>query len=530
MDIQQNALCLTQRINLRVWGMGWIACLAMITSANGQWQGSPQGGPTPVPLYEEPSLNTVYSPNGPQSAFGGVPANQAGFGGQGMSLPSRNGMQQPGELQRVQFSQPVGNYGNLELYGSPNDPSQGVGGNFRATPSTWAHFRDLQVGVYTNENQTVIAGGSTMEFYVKDTFGVAGRVLFGGTNNDNIEDEYHFSGDLYGGTTVFGPHWFKAGVLYDVQRNFAKTGPTFGALLFTDHKHPISVDFAYGIGYGDPVLNSATSTVTDVADDDAQLRAGTYLTPNLQCGFSGNWVNFGNDRYEDYNGYGGFVNLNLGTLNINVDMTYGDDRTRGFVNLAYTFGGRRERPRNDCGQPLLVEHPRDWISKPIMRDVSLQLQTQGVTIPPPPAPGFAITQVACNLVLPTRVAAGGDTNLNLIIDAGETFELDVILTNGSTEVANGVALASTASTVIGPASSVGDFGTIQSTVQPGTSVSTDSITDIEVLVNPLATNGDLIFVQFSVDSNGQSRRFQCGPFIVGQTPFTGVPVAATPLN
>ena len=145
------------------------------------------------------------------------------------------------------------------------------------------------MGVYTNSQQTVINGGSTLEFYVNNRWGVAGRVLLGGANNRqaNLSDQFHFTGDLYAGTTSLGEHWLKGGVLYDVQDNFSKVGPVFGALLFADHKHPISLDVAYGIGYGDPVINRVQSTILRIADDDTQFRAGTYITPNLRVGFSG---------------------------------------------------------------------------------------------------------------------------------------------------------------------------------------------------------------------------------------------------
>ncbi|MCA9069115.1 MAG: hypothetical protein KDA84_09345 [Planctomycetaceae bacterium] len=502
---------------LRVWGLCGVACFAMVSTAFGQIFGPTNGRPTPEPIYGEPTTEPVYSPHGVQSAFA---QRQAGLGptafDSNMELPNANGIQEPGALQQVNFSQALGDYGNVRMYGSPTADG-GFGAQYRAVPSTWGHVRDLQVGVYTNEEQTVVNGGFTMEVYTNDRFGIGTRVLAGGSNYINQKDEYHFSGDLYAGTTLLENHWLKFGWFYDVQDNFHKLGPAFGALLWADHKHPISLDIAYGIGYGDPVrdvVNLSNVTLLRVADDDTQVRAGTYVTPNLQVGFSGNWLNWADGRFEDYNGYGGFVAWNYGDLAVNVDLTHGDDKTRGFVNVAYTFGGRRPRLKNAYGEPIVVEHPRDWITKPVMRDVSLQVQQQQVDF-------FPITNVFCRLVLPTRVPSGGDSNGNGVIDAGEIFELDVILANNSDVQATGVALAVTPSTITGPAVQIGDFGTVQSVVNPGESVSTDSISDICIQINSNANVGDQIFVQFSVDANGETRRFQCGPFIVGQTAFTG---------
>jgi hypothetical protein len=452
---------------------------------------------------------------------------------QGMQMSQANGMAEPGEMQNLNFNQALGDYGNVQMYGAPaGDP--GFGASFRANPATWGHIRDLQVGVYTNEEQTVITGGSTFEFYVNDLDGFAGRVLLGGANTDKSTDEFHFTGDLYAGSTRLGDHWFKGGVLYDVQDNFHKVGPAFGALLFAEHKHPISIDLAYGIGYGDPVINRLNSTILTVADDDTQLRAGTYITPNLQAGFSGNWLNWADNRFTDYNGYGGFVNLNLGTLNINVDVTSGSDHTRGFVNVAYTFGGRRERSLNNSGCPILVEHPRDWLGKPVMRDVSLQLQrVQVANLPPLPAPpappappvGSAgvgnVTQVNFRF----GVGSGGADG---IIDTGETFNIDVQLVNGSNAVATQVLAGNVASTsnlaiVVGGAGVVG-----VGSLFPGQQTNLNLPVFSNIFVSGNAQPGDQFFIDFEVAADGVPRRFRV-PVTIGTSSIGGGFTATIPL-
>lgn len=382
MGLKHQSSLETEGTHLWFWGICVVTCLAAVSTAKAQVY-APMPGGMPGSLYADPNTASLYAPQGPQATFGQGGGYDSGMMGQDMGLYSQNGMVQPGEMQNLNYSQSLGDYGSMPMYGDPNGDG-GVGGNYRDNPATWAHIRDLQMGVYTNEEQTVINGGSTFEFFVDDNFGFGGRTLLGGANNsrDDINDEFHFSGDLYIGTTRLDQHWIKGGVIYDLQDDFHKVGPAIGFLMFADRRHPISLDFAYGIGYGDPIIDRVTRSLTTVADDDAQLRAGTYITPNLQAGFSGNWVNFAEGQLQDYNGYGGFINLNLGTVCIIVDYTTGDHRDRGFVNVAYTFGGRRSRAADGCDLAF-VEHPRDWLGKPIMRDVSLQLQTLRNAILPP---------------------------------------------------------------------------------------------------------------------------------------------------
>ena len=523
MDFRRQSSRRHEGTFLRVWGICWTACLAWAQVASGQSYAPMMPGMMPAPVYADPNTASVYSPAGPQTAFGPAGAPYApGFGNQDIELLSANGVAEPGELQNVNYSQSLGEYGDVQMYGAPAG-APGFGANYRARPATWAHVRDLQIGVYTNEEQTVINGGSTFEFYVDDNYGIGGRVLIGGANNDRYTDEYHFSGDLYAGTTRLGEHWLKGGVIYDVQDNFHKVGPAVGMLLFSDRKHPVSVDFAYGIGYGDPIINRLNSTIIRVADDDAQLRAGTYITPNLQLGFSGQWVNWADGRFEDYNGYGGFVNLNLGTLGINVDVTHGDERTRGFVNIAYTFGGRRERIKNDHGYPIHVEHPRDWLGKPVMRDVALQTQRQQVAnlppLPVPPGPSPlppVITPLVGNLTEVNFRIGAGSGGLDGILSAGETFTIDVQLVNGTAVASNQIAVGNVTSTsnlgaVVGGANVV-PVGTIL----PGQQTNINLPVGGTILVAANAQPGDQFFVDFDVTADGQTRRFRV-PITIGSS-------------
>ena len=73
-----------------------------------------------APVYGEPDTSTLYAPGGPQSAFG-PPANAyyPGATNPNMALPQANGIAQPGELQSLNYSQGLGNLGNMQLNGSP---------------------------------------------------------------------------------------------------------------------------------------------------------------------------------------------------------------------------------------------------------------------------------------------------------------------------------------------------------------------------------------------------------------------------
>jgi hypothetical protein len=519
MDFRRQSSLRNEATLLRAWGICWAVCLAAASTVSAQMFAPMTPGAASGSIYGDPNMSSVYSPAGPQTAFGsGQPGYGPGWMDQDLQMIHANGMSEPGQLQNVNFAQPLGDYGDMQMYGAPAG-QPGFGAQYRARPATWAHVRDLQIGVYTNEEQTVINGGSTFEFYVDDRYGLGGRVLLGGANNDRYTDEFHFSGDLYAGTTRFGEHWIKGGVIYDIQDNFHKVGPALGMLLFSDRKHPISVDFAYGIGYGDPIINRVNSTIITVADDDVQLRAGTYVTPNLQLGFSGNWLNWADGRFEDYNAYGGFFNLNLGTLNLNVDVNHGDDRTRGFVNIAYTFGGRRERLKNDAGYCVHVEHPRDWLGKPVMRDVSLQTQRVRVdTLPPLPGPPGPAPPVLTTLVgnltqVNFRIGAGSG-GLDGIIDANETFEIDVQLVNGSGATSNQILSGNVAST-----SNLGFVFGGQNVVSvgsllPGQQVNINLPDFGTILVPGGAQVGDQFFIDFDVSADGQTRRFRV-PITIG---------------
>jgi hypothetical protein len=200
-----------------------------------------------------------------------------------------------------------------------------------------------------------------------------------------------------------------------------------------------------------------------------------------------------------------------------------------------------------------VEHPRDWLGKPVMRDTSLQIQTlQNAVLPGiPGAPGVPgvpggpgpgtpggppgtgngvgnLTQVN------VAIANAGLNNPNGIIDPNESFTIVVQLVNGSTLSATGVTASNVTVTsnlalVIGGGQTV-NVGTLlagqTTTVQlPGSGGLGGAIS---VLNN--APVGTIFFVDFDVTANGVTRRYRTGPIVVGTTGVPGPFIPATPLN
>jgi hypothetical protein len=225
----------------------------------------------------------------------------------------------------------------------------------------------LQAAVYSNPEQTVVNAGTTFTLFTNDRWGIGGRALLGAVIDDDLQDEVHFSGDAFAGIRLPGEIWLKGGFLYDTQDNFYKYGPTFGAVLLADAKHPITVDFAYGMGQGDPRLNQSRTGLLAVADDDVQLRVGTYLSPSVQVGLSGNWARWDNPVFKDDSGIGGFARLNIADLVLTVDVTDGDLGTRGFVNVAYVFGRPHQKSWQQPDPCGFVDRPQDWLTRPIAR-------------------------------------------------------------------------------------------------------------------------------------------------------------------
>jgi hypothetical protein len=484
---------------------------------------------------------TMASPNGvfgaPQTAFGPDSFDP------GHELLPIQGDQEQGALRQVQYSQSLGEYGSMSVYGAPDGDNPEAGLAFTSSPSSWLYVRDLQAAVYSNPEQTVVNGGTTFTLYASDCIAVGGRALLGRTVDDDLDDEMHFSGDAFGGFRLPGELWIKGGFLYDMQDDFYKYGPTFGAVLMADANHPITVDFAYGMGQGDIRANKFNTGVVGIADDDVQLRVGTYVSRMLQVGLSGQWARWDNAFFEDDEGIGGFIRMSVADLDITVDVTSGDIGTRGFCNIAYVFGGPNRRSWRDGDACAYVDRPQDWLTRPVMRDSSLRIQERlGVSVPggnggnggngqPPGPPGPAslvgnVTQVAYRI----QVDPGADQINPGVVDPGDGFSLLVTLGNGSQAAATNVSITNITTTAAfvtfnSPPNEVIPYPNLPG----GGSQATNLVPSTPLGIDPTATQGSTFAIDFDVAATGQVRRFRA--IVTLGTSGNATPaVSAIPLN
>ena len=131
---------------------------------------------------------------------------------------------------------------------------------------------------------------------------------------------------------------------------------------------------------------------------------------------------------------------------------------------------------------------------------------------PGPCSFTGLALISTEVVFPR--AQTRDLNSNGIIDGGDQFELDFLITagpNGATGVAIGQNF-----TVVGPARRVGIVGETYPSLAPDQMVRTGSPADACIDVDDSANSGDEIFLLFDVTSDGQTGRFRVGPFVVGQ--------------
>lgn len=413
----------------------------------------------------------------------------------------------------------------VRFFANP-DPDAPLVGSSVSRRSPVGFVRELNAGVSANEGQFLYNGGLTLAILEREGFGIGGRLLFGGADYEDLDDrQFSYSGDLFTGfrmLTRYGEHWIKGGIFYDWQDHFYKSGPAFAGLFFANEAHPMTLDVALGFGGGDDIsFAPVRQEILEVADRDLQVRAGIFLNSAVQVGFSGNFVEFDSPiEYHQEWGVGGFTNLMLGNIRLNLDLTVGEGGVRGFANAAWVFGGPGYAPGR-----CMVDG-QAWLMQPVNRDVALRVRTKGI----PPVDGAVgnIGLVTGTIIFPPRLAQGGDVNNNGVIDPGDTFELDLRVTNTSTITATNVSVGQNP-TIIGSAANLElditgeNFGDIP----PGESRQTDQFSDLNIRVSPTAVAGQTFFVEFDLSADGQTSRVRLGPFVVGgiangQTYTTGI--------
>jgi len=113
---------------------------------------------------------------------------------------------------------------------------------------------------------------------------------------------------------------------------------------------------------------------------------------------------------------------------------------------------------------------------------------------------------------PSVVPTFTDPNSNGFVDAGETFEIDFILTNNTSNTATGVAY-SNATTTLGIVD-FNDFAELPD-APPGGTTRTDEVTDMDFTIPALTAPGTQFFFSLDFTADGDTQSFTFGPFTVG---------------
>ncbi|MEM7698198.1 MAG: hypothetical protein AAF236_07325 [Verrucomicrobiota bacterium] len=275
-------------------------------------------------------------------------------------------------------SQDVAASSNLE-----SDPSLALGG-FNLGIRSPGESEKLSWHSHLNvtEFQTLLSAGVSSVLFETDSYLIACQALGGyAFGHKHFADSWHGSFDIYGARALGSEekHFLKLGVFVDVEEDFGKWGPEAALLLGADKQHPVTLDFAYGHGLGGEF--EFNNYVWSVAEHDLQLRAGVFLSENLQVGLSGQY-----QKWDDLSGTeedwktGGFVNWYSDKgLVFSIGAAAGEQGTNGFASLSFqpaTYsvnpldatasgkGGFAARPRFA---------PRTWMLSPVRR-----LQTVGI--------------------------------------------------------------------------------------------------------------------------------------------------------
>jgi hypothetical protein len=235
--------------------------------------------------------------------------------------------------------------------------------------------------------------------------------------------------------------------------------------------------------------------------------------------------------------------MGIADLDITVDVTNGNLGTRGFANIAYVFGGPNKRSWRDGDVCAYVDRPQDWLTRPVIRDVSLRVQeAEGVGLPggpggpgrprppgPPPGPNPIVGNVT-QVLYAVQVNPNFDQVNPGVLDPGDGFNLIVTLGNGSQAVATNVFvtnIAPTAAFVVfnSPSNEVIPYGDLPA----GGGQAQMLVPSATAGVDPSTPQGSQFAIDFDVVSDGVSRRFRA-PLTLGVSGNSTPPTPATPLN
>lgn len=492
-------------------------------------------GYDPFALIQDPRV----APTG-FSASGGMPNGQYAMSrAETAALAGGNGYASPYDIQQAQATMPTLGYsgatisdGQYNIYGNA-DPANPSGG-FRFAPAVPPWIKGFETGFYGNEDQVLFSVGGIFALRETDEGAIAGRALATAIINHDGPARAGVTLDLYMSRRVqfLGfDHLVKGGFFYDQQNVLRRYGFELGGIFMTNTgAPPFTFDMATGFGDGDEFLGGKLKKVSDV---DVQMRFGLMFYELFRVGATLQYYHWNDPLLEPTIwAAGGYAQLNLGTCLMTFDLTTTDRNVQGFLTFTFQPGPRPRRSQTPPGSTIAqadwTRQYQSWMTQPVLRDIALRTGNDRLA----PAVGAAaagslvgsITNVSCVVRFPGGTT--GADNGNGVVDPGEGFEVDIVLTNGTTNNAVLVAVqginASPTATIFGNATQVGAFGISGTTVAAGGSVTQT----LGLNVDATAAAGDRISFIFEVAADGQRGRFRCGPFTVGQIQ-TGATDSAT---
>jgi hypothetical protein len=148
--------------------------------------------------------------------------------------------------------------------------------------------------------------------------------------------------------------------------------------------------------------------------------------------------------------------------------------------------------------------------QPIIRDIALQTRSRNVEL--------VDRLIIEGIVDTTPDQAIGNSDGDDIVEAGETFELDLRVTNGTAISITNVSVGQNpAATGTAGATTQGVSGDTFPTIGSGQSAITTDGTDINVIVPGGVPDNSTIFITFDATVAGVTRRLTVGPILVNST-------------
>jgi len=248
--------------------------------------------------------------------------------------------EESGGTPSISFNQSSEEYGSLSVQTDAGDSSlMNINHSFQS--DSW--IKNYSAGVQSDSFSTLLTVGATMSLAETEAGIIATRLQAGyAMLHGGVNDSFQGSADLFISRPIMdGQHWIKGGWFIDQQSRFGKTGPALSLLLNAENAHPLTVDMAYGFGYGVTMEDDGVTQVA-AADGDLQTRVGTYLG-GYQVGATAQYLRWDNGfSGESWEG-GGFVGIPIRNGNVLLDFTMGESGPRGMANVVLFTGAQRNR-------------------------------------------------------------------------------------------------------------------------------------------------------------------------------------------